>query len=233
MYDKSILAKSTGASLGVVAIVGMLFLSTGTAFAAPISGIGGFKIQADSIEGDNFILYPGNGDAENASKYPQGVVELDNTVIDNLKLIKRFNLNQYGVANGNARIVITAGGGSGGNVTTDQLLLKTPELSADSATFSGLTIDEENANNSQAGIQQSITLAAGPGSSPQPNSEVNFGTRQVSLNQGSNPALVLKGANIRATYLATNSITLPDLALSVQYDGNNDGNYNDAQQDYF
>ncbi len=221
VYDKSILAKSTGASLGVVAVVGMLFLSTGTAFAAPISGIGGFVIEADTITGQDLMLYPGDGDAENYSSgagYPQGVVELNGVTIDDLKLIKRFNLNQYGMY-GNARLVITAG--SGANVTSGQLLLKTPELSADRAKFSGLEIDEENAADTQQGVHNVITLRA-PGNA----TEASV-TRQVNLTGGSNPGLLLEGAQIRATYLATNTITLPDLGLEVQYDANNNGNFTD------
>jgi len=224
MYDKSILAKSTGASLGVVAIVGMLFLSTGTAFAAPISGIGGFKIQADRIEGDDFILYPGSGDAENISAYPQGIVELGGVEIQNLKLIKRFNLNQYGIADGNARLVIEAGTGAD-NVTSGQLLLKTPELEADKAKFSGLTIDEDQNSN----IKQVLTLSAPNAPDTSASGELPGGPRQVTLSGGSNPGLQLRGANIRATYLATNEITLPQLALEVQFDTNNDGDFTDAQ----
>ncbi len=219
MYDKSILAKSTGASLGVVAVVGMLFLSTGTAFAAPISGIGGFVIQADTITGEDFILYPGAGDAENRTNaYPQGIVELNKVTIDDLRLIKRFNLNQYGMY-GNARLVITAG--SGTNVTSGQLLLKTPELSADKAKFSGLEIDEENGADTKAGIHNVLTLRA-----PANATEAST-TRQVNLTGGSNPALLLEGAQIRSTYLATNTITLPDLGLEVQFDTNNNGNFTD------
>jgi hypothetical protein len=211
MYDKSILAKSTGASLGVVAIVGMLFLSTGTAFAAPISGIGGFVINADGIEGDDLILYPGDADAENASQYPQGVVELSAVEIESLELVKEFNLDQYGLS-GNARIVISAGN-NGQNATASSLLLKTPQLSADSATFSGLTIDETQSSN----IAQVLTLRA-------PNTP-SVTTREVSLSGGSNPGLQLHNPSIRATYLATNEITLPSLGLEVQFDPDNDNTY--------
>jgi hypothetical protein len=223
VYDRSILAKSTGASLGVVAVVGMLFLSTGTAFAAPISGIGGFKIQAEEIQGDDFILYPGSGDAENISQYPQGIVELNSVTIKDLTLIKRFNLDQYGMT-GNARLVITAGANS--DVTSGQLLLKTPELEASSATFSGLTIDEKNATETEQGIKQMITLRAPETPTQGPDGDIAGGPRQVTLDGGSgNPGLVLQDANIRATYLATNEITLPDLGLEVQFDPNNDGTY--------
>jgi hypothetical protein len=234
MYDKSILAKSTGASIGVVAIVGMLFLSTGTAFAAPISGIGGFVIQADRIEGDNLVLYPGAGDAENTANlsgvaggakdaYPQAVVELTQVDIDGLTLIKNFDLSKYGL-NGRAQLVITAGNGA----DAEALLLKTPQLSADNAVFSGLEIDEtaqSGTNNAQQGQQQlsesiQLTAPSNLGNNPQGLPEKN-----IQLGNNANPGLVLSNANIRATYLATNQITLPDLALEVRFDYDDDGTY--------
>jgi hypothetical protein len=235
MYDKSILAKSTGASLGVVAVVGMLFLSTGTAFALPIAGIGGFNIQADSIAGDDLFLYPGDGNAENTQLYPQAIVELNSVEIDGLILTKEWDLgpNGYGVtpSDTNARVVISAGSGSD-NVTSGQLFLKTPKLSADTSTFQGLEITENtipDANKNKDTISQSLELRAG-------DDNHNFGeadARQVSLdNSNADPGLQLRGANIQATYLATNEITLPGLALQVQFDGDGDGNYDSQANDF-
>jgi len=211
MYDKGLFAKSTGASLGVLAVVGMLFLSTGTAFATPIAGIGGFVINADGIEGDDLILYPGSSDAENAIVYPQAVVELSAVEIEGLELVKVFDLDQYGLS-GNARLVITAGD-AGQNATASSLYLRTPQLSADTAKFSGLTVDESNTN----AIDQIITLRA-------PNTP-GVTTREISLSGGSNPGLQLHNPSIRSVYLATNEITLPNLGLEVQFDPDNDGNY--------
>lgn len=224
MYDKSILAKSTGASIGVVAVVGMLFLSTGTAFAAPISGIGGFKIGADEIRGNNLVLYPGQDDAARTgnvsgpgggNNYPQAVVELSAVEIDNLELIKRFELSYWGLS-GNARLVIT----STGTAQAGALLLKTPQLSADNAQFSGLQIDEttQSQGGGPTALGGSITLVAPSGSSTQ-------AAQSVSLSGGSNPGLTLTNPTIRATYLATNSIELPNLALEVQFDPDNDNVY--------
>jgi hypothetical protein len=211
MYDKGLLAKSTGASLGVVAVVGMLFLSTGTAFAAPIAGIGGFVINADGIEGDDLILYPGSSDSEEVIVYPQAVVELSAVEIDSLELVKEFNLDEYGLS-GNARIVITAGD-NGQNATASSLYLRTPQLSAETATFSGLTVDESNTN----AIDQIITLRA-------PNTP-GVTTREITLSGGSNPGLQLHNPSIRSVYLATNEITLPNLGLEVQFDPDNDDTY--------
>lgn len=227
MYDKSILAKSTGASLGVVAIVGMLFLSTGTAFALPISGIGGFTIGAQRIEGQNLKLYPAGpadgADAENVDTYPQAIVELTSTTITDLRLEKEFDLEQYFPGNpGNARLVITAGNGT--DVTTDALLLKTPKLGASSATFNGLTINEENSTS----IRDTFVITASSDNSAAP--DEYSGTKQgldLSAPSGTK-GLVLEDPNIRATYLTTSSITLPGLALEIQWDTNDNGDYTDS-----
>jgi hypothetical protein len=246
MYDKSILAKSTGASLGVVAIVGLLFLSTGTAFATPVAGIGGFTIEAQSITGDNLILYPGTSEAEatddinpNASsqgpgyqdQYPVGIVELTNTEINRLELTKVFNLSKYSkptdaapaLIPGQARIKIRS---TGPNVTTNSIIIKTPQIAANEATFSGLQI-KENQVEDPGDITNWLELrtqkeAEGP--IPDDGAPVQYDT-EYNYSGGSSPGLVLKQPFIRATYLATDSITIPNLRLEVQYNPDGDDTY--------
>jgi hypothetical protein len=209
MYDTNILAKSTGASLGVVALVGVLFLSTGTAFAMPVAGIGGFQIQADSIEGDDLLLYPGLADGSNQDDYPHSIVELRNNEIEGLRLTKTFDLGDYTDSmDGRARLVIE----SGGTVEIERLLLKTPELGADEATFNGLEISESDSDD----LEESFSIRA-----PSDPDE----TRQIDLTGGENPGLEMTNADIRATYLATDEITLPDLELKFQLDTDGDGDY--------
>jgi hypothetical protein len=248
MYDKSILAKSTGASLGVVAIVGLLFLSTGTAFATPVAGIGGFSIEANSITGDNLVLYPGTSQAENSTdvnpdaqnedgapdyrdQYPVGIVELTNTNIDGLELTKVFELGEYSrvtsgadpIIPGNARIKIRS---TGPNVTTNSIIIKTPQIAANEATFSGLQI-KENQVEDPGDITNWLELrtqkeAEGP--IPDDGAPVQYDT-EYNYSGGSSPGLVLKQPFIRATYLATDSITIPNLRLEVQYDPDGDEDY--------
>ncbi|WP_157525910.1 DUF6230 family protein [Halorientalis sp. IM1011] len=237
MYDKSILAKSTGASLGVVAIVGLLFVSTGTAFAMPVAGIGGFTISADTIEGEGMILYPGSSDAENSTdvssgsnadvnnQYPVGVVELDSTEIEGMQLKKVFDLQNYsgGVMPGKARIVIAASG----NVSSGTLMMKTPQLSADEAVFSGMEIDE-NRVDSARDISSWLELRT----NQDPENPIGgvpdtiAGERNKNYTGGANQTgMVMKDPYIRATYLATDTITIPGMQLEVQYDNDNDGTY--------
>jgi len=244
MYDKSILAKSTGASLGVVAIVGMLFLSTGTAFALPISGIGGFTISATEIRGNDLILYPAGpadgADAENAGFYPQSIVELSSTTIVDLRLEKEFDLSTYGIAApdgsdlGNARLVITAGNASN-PVSTDGILLKTPKLGAETATFNGLTIDEdytngtggpgENGRNIRNAFEITADVDGTIGDDEYSGTKQSLGLEDTG---SATAGLILQNPNIRSTYLTTSSITLPNLALEIQWDTNNNGDYTDS-----
>lgn len=211
MYDTSLLAKSTGVSLGVVALVGLLFLSTGTAFAMPVAGIGGFTIEADHIEGDDMLLYTGVDEIAGTGDYPQSIVELRENRIDGLELKKEIELADYsaGALDGTARLVIASDDG----VVADRLLLKTPSLSADSATFSGLEIDEEDSDD----LNQIFDIQAP--------SDPDVETRQIDLDGGENPGLVMEDAEIDASYLATNEITLPGLSLDLQYDADGDGDY--------
>lgn len=209
MYDTTILAKTTGASLGIVALVGLLFLTTGTAFAVPLAGVGGFQIQADSIEGDDLLLYPGLADSSQVDDYPNSIVELRSNTIEGLRLTKTLDLSDYtDAADGRARLVIT----SDGTVEADRLLLKTPALEADEATFNGLEISESDSDSLDRAFE--IRAPSNPAE-----------TRQIDLDGGSNPGLELENADIRATYLATNEITLPGLELKFQYDSDGDGDY--------
>lgn len=239
MYDKNILAKSTGASLGVVAIVGLLFVSTGTAFAMPVAGIGGFTIQADTIAGEGMVLYPGSSDAANSTgvssrsnggvnnQYPVGVVELSSTTIEGMKLIKVFDLQNVsnGVMPGKARIVISASG----NVTSGTLMMKTPQLAADKAKFSGMEIDE-NTVEGPSDITSWLELTTDkmpekPIGGIPARSPLSGQRKKNYTGGGSGPGMVMQDAYIRATYLATDSITIPGMALEVQYDPDNDGTY--------
>lgn len=244
MYDKSILAKSTGASLGVVAVVGLLFMSTGTAFAMPVAGIGGFTIQADEITGEGLVLYPGSSSAENTTnvndgalndQYPSGVIELDQTTINGLQLQKVFDLENKTTLQGTtlmpgkARLNIV----SGGEVTSDTLMLKAQQIGTNgTAEFSGLTITENTVEGPQD-VTSWLVLRSSENASDyrNPIDDTNFSAsvkgneRKKSYDGASQPGLYLEQPFIRATYLATDSITIPELRLEVQYDPDNDGDY--------
>ncbi|SEP01132.1 hypothetical protein SAMN05216388_10276 [Halorientalis persicus] len=210
MYDKSLLAKSTGVSLGVVAVIGLLFLSTGTGLAVPIAGIGGFTIEADSIEGDDLVLYPDVVERDQGSDAPQAIMELQANRIEGMRLVKTIDLGGVSLdtLDGTARILIE----SGGTVETDQILIRSPGLNASEASFSGLRMTGSDSED----ITETFQVTA-------PSEPVEGKT--VDIDGGENPGIEMTDVEIHATYLATNQITLPDMELRVQYDADGDGEY--------
>lgn len=218
MYDKKVLAKGTAVSFGVVALVAMLIVSSGMAFAAPLSGVGGFTIQADELRGDDLYLYPGVSDTSEREGIPTATAEFSAVEIDGLELTKEFeNVPAIG---GNARIVIT----STDTVTADSLLVKQSKLQASSSTFNGLLIDEENAEYSESFKQVAPSTA-------EQRTEGSDGTiepKTLDLSNASNPGIVLQNATINAHYQAVNEISIPGITLATEYDANGDGDYTDS-----
>ncbi len=218
MYDKKVLAKGTAVSFGVVALVAMLIVSSGMAFAAPLSGVGGFTIQADELRGDDLYLYPGVSDTSEREGIPTATAEFSAVEIDGLELTKEFE--DVPAIGGNARIVIT----STDTVTADSLLVKQSKLQASSSTFNGLLIDEENAEYSDSFKQ------VAPSTAEQRSEGVDGATggpKTLDLSNASNPGIVLQNATIRAHYQAVNEISIPGITLATEYDANGDGDYTD------
>jgi hypothetical protein len=139
MYDRTRIARGAGTAVAVWALVGLLVMSTGVAFALPRAGIGGFNVSATEIAADQLTLYPGSADTSNTSGYPQAVVELKNVDAQNLQLVKHFNLDYYGLS-GNARLVIWSRGATDGGA----MLLKSSVVSANGVSFTDFGIDESN-----------------------------------------------------------------------------------------
>lgn len=208
MYDKKLFAKSMGASFSVLAVIALIIISSGTAYALPLAGVGGFTIKADKITASDQILYPGVDDTSKQKAYPVAVVEQKNTRIKNLVLIKKLPIDKVPMLNGNARIVISS---DKGTVQTDKQILKASHIQARNATFGGQMIDDK-----PSGYEDSFAIRNGP--------EVQANGKIVNVS-GSQPAVVLKDAKIQAHYLATSQISLPGLGIDVQYDPDGDGTY--------
>lgn len=218
MYDKKILAKGTAVSFGVVVLVVMLIVSSGMAFAAPMAGIGGFTIKADTLRGNNLVLYPGMSDTSEKEGMAVAVAEFSSVEIEGLKLYKQFG--DLPVIGGNARLVIT----STDTVTADSMLVKQYLLKAESSTFNGLLIDEQNSEDLSKKFQQ-----IAPSTEAQRTRGADSRTDPLSINltDQENPGIVLQNATIKATYQAVNEIHIPGLTLAVKYDSDGDGSYTD------
>lgn len=197
MYDRALLVKGTTTSLVVVGLITALLFHTGTAYAVPLAGVGGFTITADEIRADSAEIYVGAGNTSTESGVPMSVVELSSTEIEGLKIQKTLDVDDEPGLSGNVKIVISGTG----TVTTGQQILKATEVEAGEAVLYGQTLDESPASDPSDRFTISATGADGK------------------------PGLVLKDPTITAHYLTTNRITIPGQRISLQYDPDGDGEY--------
>lgn len=205
MYERSTFAKGTAVSLAVVGVVALVVLASGTAYAMPLAGVGGFTIRADQVTAENVVIYPGVGDTSERSAYPMAVVEQQGVRIDGLRMMKDLDVGTIPGLSGNARLVIA----SSGTVTADEQVLKFSKLEAQRATFNGQIVDEHASDDPT----RQFDISSG-----------SYDGRTVNVSPDG-PAQVLTNATIDAHYLASNQITMPGMTFAVEYDQDGDGTY--------
>ena len=197
MYNRKRVARGAGAAIAVWALLGMFIMSTGVAYALPLAGVGGFTITAENVSADNLVLYPNVGDTSEREAFPQTIAELEGTVLEDLTASKTIDLDSTPALTGKFRVsLVTEGKSEGGAV-----LLKSSALQSNSAQFNNFTIKEMESPDA-------------------------FGKFEIE----SKGPITLSGTGrypvrIRAHYLAINSISTPNLKLSVCYDPNDDDTY--------
>lgn len=197
MYDTTRFATGMAVSLAVVGLVGALLVQSGTAYAVPVAGVGGFTLTADEMRAENAELYVGTGDTSTASGVPMSVTEISSAEIEGLTITRKVDVGDMPGLSGAARIVITGDG----TVTTGRLLLKASEVRAGEAVVRQQTIDESPADDPS----ERFTVTAN-------------GT-------DARPGMVLRNVTIRAHYITTERITIPNQQIVVEYDPDGDGTY--------
>lgn len=202
MYNKRILAAGLAASIGALALIGVLLAASGVAYAVPLAGVGGFTVEADEIRGESMFMYPGVEETSETDAQPVAVTEMQSTEIDGLTLTKEMSADPLPGLSGTMRVVISQGGNE--TVETGQQMLKFSSLQAEESEFSGQVVNEHNSDNPSEQFDVSAPGDAQDG-------------RTVNIS-GSEPGLVLRNAEIQAHYLAVSSISIPDLEISVEYD---------------
>lgn len=201
MYNTKRVAGGTGISFLAVAFVGMLVLSSGTAYAAPLAGAGGFTVEADEIRADEFLLYPGSGESSEAEATPVVVVEQRGVEIDGMVLTKEQSADALPGLSGTMVIQFTADE----TVEADQQYIKMTGQSAEEAQFNGQVINDRYSDDPSKQFEQT----AGDNADPEQGRLTNI--------QGESPGMVQKNAKIDMVYLASNEISLPGLEVDVSY----------------
>jgi hypothetical protein len=185
-------------SLLVVALVGAIILSSGTAYAAPLASGSGFTVEADEIRADEFRFYPSSGQND-AGSTPVMVAEQRGVEIDGLRLTREQNVPMM---DGSMTISFVADE----TVKADQQYIKLTQLNAEKATFNGQVINAQPSDNPEKQFVQT----AGENADPEDGYLTNI--------SGSSPGMVQEGADIEMVYLASNEITLPGLTVDLDYD---------------
>ncbi|MFB6164648.1 MAG: DUF6230 family protein [Haloarculaceae archaeon] len=140
MYNRKRIARGAGTAVAAWALVGLLVMSTGVAYAVPLAGIGGFTISADRITSDSMTLYHGVGDTSEIDAYPQAMIELTDAKMLDMRLAKTFDVNAIPGLSGTAKLRIDTDGQTVG----DAVLVKSTAMSARGATFKQFAIEERN-----------------------------------------------------------------------------------------
>ncbi|MFB6166117.1 MAG: hypothetical protein ABEJ31_13230 [Haloarculaceae archaeon] len=211
MIDRAQFAKLFSAMTGLFVALLVVVVATGTVYAFPIAGVGGFYVNATSMDGHDMVLYPTMARTSNQSSYPQGVIELSSGNITGLEISKTMNLSDFTDVNamGTIRLQITA-------TKTDidaPMLLRASSINASQANFSGLALQESNTN--------TLKSAPGPINMTAPNTVTG---RSVSI-AGKNPGIEMKDMAIQTHYLVNQDISLHGMKLQFMYDTDNDGTY--------
>jgi hypothetical protein len=139
---------------GLTTMITAIF-ATGNAYAAfPITGVGGFVIAADSINGTGFKQAPTVGQTSQQQAYPMSLITLDNVTIKGLKLTKDIDVSsQFGGLISKVQIQIT----SSQDVTGTGVNMNVSGITADQANFGGLDIHESYSTDPTKQIQLSST----------------------------------------------------------------------------
>lgn len=208
MYDTRILAAGLATSLGAVALVGVLVVSSGVAYAVPLAGVGGFTIEAEELRGEGMYIYPGVEETSEYDAYPVVVTEMQHAEVRGLRITKEMDASPLPGLDGTMRVVIYSGANE--TVEIDQQITKYSRLRAEKSVFSGEVYNEYNEEDPRR--QFDITAPA----EPQEGRTVNA--------SGDEPGVVLHDVELQAHYTAASSVDFSKLHIDVEYDeGGADG----------
>jgi len=139
MYDRQRVARGAGAAIAIWTLIGLVFLSSGVAYAVPLAGLGGFNATIGVVESDSLALYTDVGDTSQRAAYPQAIVELRNTQLKDLEAYKDLDVSSFPGVSGTARFRLA----SNGDIDSNNVLIKTSALTADDAQFDAFAIEDE------------------------------------------------------------------------------------------
>lgn len=223
MYDRKRVWTGTGLLVSSWLLVGAILLNTGAAVALPVSGAGGFYINASEFRATEAVSYAGEAESSADTKIPSAVFELEQATLEDLVLRKEIDVGAVPGLNGELHLLIR----SEEVVEANGVTFKTNHIVARRAVWQGFIMDECNA---ESALDQFVVTA---GSDPQ--------GRTVGVEGKCSPGLpaevggpggegtegdygfLLEDGSIRTFSLLVDDIELSNLQLTVRYDEDGDG----------
>lgn len=199
MYDRRSFTLRTVVSVLAAGGLVLILVMSGTTYAVPLGGIGGFTVTADDITAESAVIYPGYGQTDSQEKANVLIVELRSVEITGLSLQKDLDTSTVPGISSDATMSVE----SETTVSADQLVLKTTGLTADSATLNNAIIAEQTSSNPA----DSFLISAGPAS----------GSFQGQITTIDNDRQAAKLSNVQLTghYIAAGALTIPDVTVEI------------------
>lgn len=224
--NRKLFKRSAGMSLiALIALIALL-VGTGTIFAAaPIAGVGGFVIEAGTINGSDFELIPaltstntGNGVAvsqtsmpnEYQKVYPAAQIWLGDVSIDGLNLWKNISLEAIASAFGFDDVsYVKVQIGANSTVTGSNLTMNATDIEAGLASFTDMIMMENlpTAHPNKLTYMQTSATTTDIFGDP-----INTG---VQIGMSANTMLMTDGV-INTHYMAAGSMDIPGMTLQLK-----------------
>lgn len=213
MYERHRLVLGAGLLCSMWLAVFVLIASTGVALTAPLSGTGGFTIQADYVSASAAVTTPARAESTRIDETPAARFEVTESSLRNVRVTKTLSVDELPGLNGRIRLVLR----NPDWLDLDGVAFKTDELTADTAVWRGFVLDERRADSA---LDQFVASAG-----PTPNDTPNTDDPLAVQGSGDEPAFELYDARIEAFSLTVDSMDFSDVSLLVQYDPDSDGTY--------
>lgn len=191
-----------GPAIFLSAILIFFYLSGMVSMAFPVTGVGGFTIEASSVSGNDLHIYPSMDDTDKTQEHPVAIIESRSMSLEGFKIVKDFNFDNFAdVGTGTMRIIIRSN--SSQTTDVDTAVVRTVSMQASDADMEDLTMQEHYVPT---------------GSNPLgPSDPIEFTTSADSYS--------LQNLKIQASSMAAEKVNIPGLELIIQFDPDNDGTF--------
>lgn len=202
MISKKKFTNVFGPAVFISALLIFLYLSGAVAMAFPVTGVGGFTIEASSVSGNDLHIYPAMEETDKVSEHPVATLESEYMKLEDFRITKDFNFDDFSdVGTGTMRIVVRSD--SSDPTVVEDSIVKAVSMRADRADMENLVMRENTVPS---------------GSNPLgPNDPVEFVQSADEFD--------LEDMDMQTARMAARRVEMPSPVIVIQFDADNDGTF--------